>query len=129
MNGDVNNVDATLTGWRERAVYAILFLLPVAGASVPNWVGISFFALVILGLPELFRGRWRLAREERILIGVLVVYFVVFVVSDLANGWDYLKTRNVGIETRFLLASELRLRGRRTTQAGTWLLRGGEDGG
>jgi O-antigen ligase len=126
---EVTNADTTIAGWRESAVYAILFLLPIASASVPHWVGVSFTVLVILGLPELFRMRWELAREEQILVGILVAYFVVFVLSDLANGWDYLKTRNVGIETRFLLASVLLLLLRRTPHAGTWLLRGGVAGG
>jgi len=126
---DVTHTDTTIAGWRENAVYAILFLLPIAGASVPHWVGVSFTVLVLLGLPELFRLRWGLAREGQILVGILVAYFVVFVLSDLANGWDYLKTRNVGIETRFLLASAVLLLLRRTPRAGIWLLRGGVAGG
>jgi O-antigen ligase len=126
---DVTNTDTTIAGWRENAVYAILFSLPIAGPSVPHWTGVSFTVLVLLGLPELFRMRWGLAREEQILVGILVAYFVVFALSDLANGWDYLKTRNVGIETRFLLASAVLLLLRRTPHAGTWLLRGGVAGG
>jgi O-antigen ligase len=126
---EANNADAAISGWREKAVYAILFSLPVGGAIVPHWLGICFSALVILGLPELFRRHRGLSREEHVLVGILVAYFVVFVVTALANGWGERQTRSVGTEIRFLLAPAVLLLLRRTPEAGIWLLRGGVAGG
>ncbi len=115
--------------WRERAVYALLFALPVAGISVRHWISVTFTLLVLLSLPDLFRRREELLRPERYLLLIAAVFFGVFVVTALVNGWTELQTRFLSRELRFLLLIPIYLMLRRYPHAGLWLLRGGVVGG
>ena len=114
---------------RERAVYALLFLLPVAGMSVRHWVSGTFGVLVLLSLPEIFRRDHGLAPPERRLLWIAALFFALFVVTAVANGWTPIQTHYLGRELHFLLLLPLYFMVRRYPEAGLWLLRGGVVGG
>lgn len=115
--------------WREQAVYALLFLLPVAGISVRHWISATFTLLALLSAPDVFRRRHELVLAERIVLLAAAVFFAVFVLTSLINGWSELQTRYLSREIRFLLFIPVYLMIRRYPDAGLWLLRGGLLGG
>jgi O-antigen ligase len=121
--------DTPWNTWRTRVVYALLFMLPVAGISVRHWISGTFTLLVLLALPDVFRRRYALAAAERYLLLLAAAFFVAFLVSSLANGWTELQTRYLGREIRFLLLIPIYLMVRRYPDAGLWLVRGGVVGG
>ncbi|MFQ5995426.1 MAG: O-antigen ligase family protein, partial [Acidiferrobacterales bacterium] len=112
------------THWREKAVYALLFMLPVAGVSVRHWISGSFALLTLLSLPELFKRKHNLRREERWFVLICAAFFAVFLLSSLFNGWTDVQTRFLGREIRFLFAIPIYLMVRRYPDTGVWLLRG-----
>ncbi len=114
---------ATL-GWNARIIYAMLFMLPVAGISVRHWLSGSFLVLTLLSLPQLFRKHGELTKEERVFLAICAAFFAVFVISALVNGWTDLQTRFLGREIRFLFIIPIYLMVRRYPDAGVWLLRG-----
>lgn len=115
--------------WRERAVYALLFVMPMGGMSVRHWLSATFLFLALLALPELWRRPWNLERSEQILLALLGGFFVLFVATGVANGWTDEQSGNVGREIRFLVAIPIYLMMRRLPDAGLWLVRGGTFGG
>ena len=122
-------VNTAIVPWRERATYAILFFLPIAGVSARHWFSTSFLLFVLLALPELWRRPWNLDRRERVLVAILALYFVVFVISALANGWTYDQTHYGGRVLRFLVAIPIYLLLRQLPNAALWLARGCVVGG
>lgn len=115
--------------WRERAVCALLFMLPVAGISVRHWFSATFLLLTLLALPELRRWPSDVTRKERALFVILGGFFLLFVVTAVANGWTTEQTGYIGRELRFLAAIPIYLMLRRLPDAGLWLVRGGVVGG
>ncbi len=111
-------------GWNARIIYAMLFMLPVAGISVRHWLSGSFLVLTLLSLPQLFRKHGELTKEERVFLAICAAFFAVFVISALVNGWTDLQTRFLGREIRFLFIIPIYLMVRRYPDAGLWLLRG-----
>ncbi|MFQ5756463.1 MAG: hypothetical protein ACE5H7_10275, partial [Acidiferrobacterales bacterium] len=111
-------------GWNAKIIYAMLFMLPVAGISVRHWLSGSFLVLTLLSLPQLFRKRRGLTKEERVFLTICAAFFAVFVISALVNGWTDLQTRFLGREIRFLLIIPIYLMLRRYPEAGRWLLLG-----
>lgn len=120
---------AAVSVWRERAVYSLLFLLPVAGMSVRHWLSATFLLLTLLALPELWRRPWHLERREQALLAILGAFFALFVVTSLANGWGEAQTGYISREVRFLAALPIYLLLRRLPEAGMWLVRGSVVGG
>jgi len=114
-----------IPSWRERTLYVLLFLMPIAGMSVRHWISGTFLLLTLFSLPELWRRPWHLTRAERTLLAVLATYFAVFVATSLAHGWSELQTHYLGREMRFLAAVPIYLAFRRLPNAGLWLMRGG----
>ena len=68
-----------------------------------HWISTSFALLTLLSLPNLFKERNELKREERIFLAICGAFFAVFVISALTNGWTDLQTRYLGKEMRVLL--------------------------
>jgi putative effector of murein hydrolase len=99
-------------------------MLPVAGISVRHWLSGSFLILALWSLPQLFKKREQLLKEERVLLVICAALFAVFVISALVNGWTGLQTRFLGREIRFLLIVPIYLMLRRHPDTGAWLLRG-----
>jgi O-antigen ligase len=121
----VKTVSVSYTQWEERLVYGLLFMLPVAGISVRHWISATFTILLLLALPHLFKKRTDLFREERIFVAILAVFFIVFLVTSLINGWEDIQTRHLGKELRVLLVIPVYLMLRQHPAAGVWLIRGG----
>jgi O-antigen ligase len=114
---------------RERAVYVLLFFLPIGGMSVRHWVSGTFGVLVLLSLPEIFRRNHWLAPPERRLLWIAALFFALFVITAVANGWTPIQTHYLGRELHFLVLLPLYFMVRRYPEAGLWLLRGGVVGG
>jgi len=108
----------------HRLIYLLIFLFPIAGMSLRGWNAYIFTALVIIGLFYLKREREPLCKEERVLLLLFVVAFLIFVISSLVNGWDRLATKALGIESMFLFFVPLYLVIRQFKESGKWLLRG-----
>lgn len=106
--------------WRERAVYLLLFLLPIGAVSVRHWVSTTFALLFLLSLPDLFRRPVQLKSPERTLLFIVLALFAVFLLTSLAND----QLRDLGREGRFLLFIPIYLMVRNYDRAGLWLLRG-----
>ena len=113
---------------REKIVYGVLFLLPIAGITVRHWISTSFTVLAVLSLPNLFKERDELKREERVFLWICVAFFAVFLISALINGWTDLQTRYLEREIRVLLIIPIYLMLRSCPDAGKWILRGGAIG-
>jgi len=114
---------------RERAVYILLFLLPIGGMSVRHWVSTTFAFLVLMSLSEIFRRDHELLSQERLLLWIGALFFGLYIVTGVANGWTEIQTHYVGREMHFLLLAPMYCMIRRYPQAGLWLLRGGVVGG
>lgn len=108
----------------QRLNYLLIFLFPIAAMSIRGWNAYIFTALVIIGLFSLKREREPLCKEERILLLIFLVSFLIFVISSLVNGWDRIATKALGIESMFLLFIPLYLVIRRFEESGKWLLSG-----
>lgn len=110
---------------RARLAYALLFLFPVAGFLVRHWTSTIFVLLALL--LGCIRRHWslnRLANQERVLLGILAIYFLGFVASAAANGaWPEFVSR-LGVELRFLFFIPLYLLVRELDHAYDWLVRG-----
>lgn len=118
-----------MDAWRARAVYLLLFLLPVAGISVRHWLSTTFLLLTVLAIPELWRRPWDLDRRERIFLVAVSAFFVLFLATAFANGWSHTQTANLGRELRYLAIVPIYLMMRRLPHAGLWLVRGAVIGG
>jgi len=119
---------AAKLAWREKIVYGVLFLLPIAGITVRHWISASFTVLAVLSLPNLFKERDELKQEERIFLWICAAFFAVFLISALINGWTDLQTRYLEKEIRVLLIIPIYLMLRSCPDAGKWILRGGAIG-
>ena len=111
----------------EKIVYALLFLLPIFAVTVRHWVSNIFTLLTVLSLVLLYlqrKQRTELLREEKILLWGFAVYFGIFLLTSVVNGWGELQTRYAGGEIRFLLFIPLYLVIRQMSEASKWLLFG-----
>ena len=113
----------------QRSVYLFIFLFPIAGMSLRGWNAYLFSVLVILGLMTLKREGAALYKDEKILLRLFFIGFLIFVISSLVNGWDGASTKALGTELMFLLFIPLYLLIRRFDDSGKWLLRGVIAGG
>lgn len=89
----------------EKWVFLILFLFPIAGPVVRHWNSGLFVLLTFTSLYFLFtkKDRKPLYKEEKIYLWVFFLFFCVFIVSSLANGWTHTQTKALGVEVKFLL--------------------------
>lgn len=124
VSGEVERV--AVVGVKERVVYALVFLFPVAGVSVSHWFTAIFTILVFMALWEL--PRWRqqepVSKSEKIWLVCCAGFFGSFVLSALVNGWDAGQTKSIAIDIRYLLVVPLYLMLRRFPKAGVYLLMG-----
>lgn len=121
-------ISETVTGavWKERLIHSLLFLFPLAGASVSHWLGGIFSVLFLTGLWQLIRGRKRarLYPVERVWLWLCVAFLLSFVVSAVVNGWGSDQARALGVEIRYLALVPLYLLVRQYPQAALYLLSG-----
>ena len=111
----------------EKIVYALLFLLPIFAVTVRHWVSNIFGVLALLSLVLLYlqrKERTELLKEEKILLWGFAVYFGVFILTSVVNGWGPLQTRYLGVEIRFLLFVPIYLAIRQMNYSAKWLLWG-----
>ena len=111
----------------DKIVYALLFLLPIFAVTVRHWVSDIFTILSLTSLVMLYRQRKQrseLLPEEKILLWGFAVYFSVFVLTSLVNGWGSVQTRHLGVEIRFLLFIPLYLLVRQMNHGAKWLIFG-----
>ena len=91
-------------GWLPALVILLLFAFPLAGNSVKSWTGALFFVLAIAGLVFIAKNRPRLwlNRREKVLTLLVTLLFFVWLASGLANGWNELQTKGLGVQVRAL---------------------------
>jgi O-antigen ligase len=115
-----------MVGLKERVIYALVFLFPIAGVSVSHWFTAIFTVLVFMALWE--APRWRrqepLLKSEKIWLVCCAGFFGSFLISALVNGWDVGQTKSVEVDIRYLLVVPLYLMLRRFPKAGIYLLMG-----
>jgi len=112
--------------WRERAIYALLFLFPIFGVSLGHWFSGIFSIIVLISLTCLFnKTQYRIYPEERWMLYLLAAYFATFILSALLNGWGESQTRSLGVEIRYLAVIPVYFMLRCFPQAGRYLLAGG----
>ncbi len=116
----------TAMGYKERVIYALVFLFPIAGVSVGHWFSAMFVILVLMSLWELPRNRRSssLSKSEDIWLACCVGFLGSFLISALANGWDDGQAKSLGVDIRFLLVVPLYLMLQRFPKAGRYLLMG-----
>lgn len=111
----------------DKIVYALLFLLPIFAVTVRHWVSNIFGVLALMSLVLLYlhrNKRTELAIEEKILLWGFAVYFAVFILTSVINGWGPLQSRYTGVEIRFLLFVPFYLAVRQMPNTVKWLLIG-----
>lgn len=118
------NLNEGVMNWKDRVAYLLLFLFPVAGMSVRHWISAIFTFLVLLSFGYIFKKSHALAKEEKVLLWILAAFFIVFVISALANGWTERQSKYLGVEVRYLLAVPAYLMIRQLPDACKWVLRG-----
>ncbi|HED40950.1 MAG TPA: O-antigen ligase family protein [Chromatiales bacterium] len=119
------SVMASIAIWRERTIYALLFLFPLLGVSLDHWFSGIFVIIFLISLPCLFnKVNYQLYPEERMMLYLLAAYFATFILSALVNGWTELQTRYLGVEIRYLAAVPIYLLLRQSPDAAHWLLKG-----
>lgn len=111
---------------KERFIYALLFLFPIAGVGVRHWFSGIFSVLVLMSLWDLFKRKQRpsLFKEEKAWLWLCAGFFIVIIVSGLANGWGETQSDSLGVDIRYLLAVPLYLMLRNYPHAWRWLLAG-----
>jgi O-antigen ligase len=108
VTGDVPYTGALIKGF--------VFLFPVFLVSVRHWASAIFVLMCFIGVGKLFSNASKdnpLLKQERILLSLMILFFVAFLISSLVNGWDKGATRALNTELRFLLFVPLYLLFRR----------------
>lgn len=113
--------------WKERLVYALLFLFPLAGVSVRHWFSGIFTALVLIALWDLVRrvDRAPVLREQRVWMWLCAGFFLSFLISALWNGWAEPQDRALAVAVRYLAIVPVVMMLRQYSRAGEFLLLGG----
>lgn len=109
----------------EGLCYSLLFLFPIAGMLIAGWLTNIYNFLFLLGLFYLHQRSQALSRQERVYLLICAVYFGIFIVSSLLNGWGKPQTHYLGTELRFLLVIPIYLLVREHPASWRWLLLGG----
>ena len=105
--------------------YALLFLFPIAGMLIKGWLTSIYNFLFLLGLFYLRKRTHPVSEQERAFLIICAVYFGVFILSSLVNGWGKPQTHYLGTELRFLLVIPIYLLVRAHPASWRWLLLGG----
>ncbi|MDH5369812.1 MAG: O-antigen ligase family protein [Gammaproteobacteria bacterium] len=105
MLTNIFNLYSSQEKFSEKLVFLILFLFPIAGPVIRHWNTFFFILIMIIALYFLItkKDRKPLYQEEKIFLWVFFLFFCVFIVSAVVNGWSYIQTRELDNESRFLL--------------------------
>jgi len=104
-----------------------LLLFPIFLVTVEHWASGGYSILFLLAVFCLWRTRRHgtpLYPPERVLIGILLIYFAVFLASSAVNGWGQPAVYALGTELRFPAAIVLYLAIRRIKNSHKPLLAG-----
>jgi O-antigen ligase len=88
---------------REKFLYSLIFLFPIAGNSVKSWTGVFFGLLFFFSLMQFAAKKPPLSRPERILLRIIGLIFFSIAISNFANHWDYTQFRGLGVYGRWAL--------------------------
>jgi O-antigen ligase len=108
----------------EGLTYSLLFLFPIAGMLITGWLTNIYNFLFLLGLIYLRKRTQALRQEERVYLIICAVYFSIYILSSLVNGWGKIQTHDLGTEMRFLLIIPIYLLVREQAASWRWLLFG-----
>lgn len=90
--------------WATNAAALLLFAFPLFAISVRHWASSIFYLLALLALyPRRERGP-ALRPEEKLFIGVIVLYLVSTLISNTLSGWTRPSIRWYEADFRLLLA-------------------------
>lgn len=111
---------------KERFVYGLIFLFPIAGVGVRHWFSSIFSILVLMSFWDMVKPgvRAKLFREEKIWLWLCAGFFLTYLMSSIANGWTDTQTHYFGKDVRFLVAVPLYLMLRTYQHAWRYLLAG-----
>jgi len=91
----------------DKWVLFLIFLFPIAGPVVRHWNSSIFVLLSLTSLYFLFakKDRKPLLKEEKIYLWTFFLFFCVFLVSTISNGysWEKIQAQGLGTEINFLL--------------------------
>jgi len=111
----------------ETVAAFLIFLFPIFGVSIKNWLSDIFVILVLVGLVARFYAfnyQTPLYIQEKILIGILISFFSVFLISSTLAGWNQEGIYAIGTEIRFLFIIPVYLLVRKIPDCGKHLLAG-----
>ena len=100
----------------------LLFAFPLFAISVDHWASGIYYLIAMLALFAVRRPEAPLCREERFLIGVLLFYLSVTLISNTLGGWTSASIGWYEADLRFVLALPVFLFLRRHPQAAVALL-------
>ncbi|MDY6979130.1 MAG: O-antigen ligase family protein [Pseudomonadota bacterium] len=107
-----------------------VLLFPIGVIYVEHWASTFFGLLILTGLvlwPMKRASAPPLHHEEKVLLWILAVYFIVAILSITANGWDDAGQKALGNELKFLFIIPFYLVARRCEElwrylwVGSWL--------
>jgi len=91
----------------DKWILLLIFLFPIAGPVVRHWNSSIFVLLSLTSLYFLFvkKDRKPLHKEEKIYLWTFFLFFCVFLVSTISNGysWEKINVEGLGTEINFLL--------------------------
>ena len=91
----------------DKWVLLLIFLFPIAGPVVRHWNSSIFVLLSLTALYFFFtkKDRKPLYKEEKIYLWTFFLFFCVFLVSTISNGynWEKIQAEGLGTEINFLL--------------------------
>jgi O-antigen ligase len=114
------------TFFKERFIYGLVFLYPIAGVGVRHWYSGIFSILVLISLWDLIKSgiQTPLFREEKIWLWLCAAFFLTFLLSGVANGWTERQSHYLGTDLRYLAVVPLYLMLRLYPKALHYLLAG-----
>lgn len=115
--------------YRELLFYALLFLFPIGGFSVPHWLSTFFLLLALVSLVGPRIAWTRLEMMEKWVLFSCLGYFVAFVLSGLINDAEAATLKRLGVELRYLFIVPIYLVVKNLQNSVKWLLRGCAIGG
>lgn len=91
----------------DKWVLLLIFLFPIAGPVVRHWNSSIFVLFSLTALYFLFTKKDRkiLCKEEKIYLWTFFLFFCIFLVSTISNGysWEKIQLEGLGTEIDFLL--------------------------
>lgn len=110
--------------FHKNLVTLLLFSYPLLAVSVAHWASGIFYLLAATTLCSLRQPQPAFSREEKMLIGIILLYLASTMLSNTLSGWSRPSVRWYGADIRILLAIPLFLFLRNHAKAALALWRG-----